>query len=394
MSNLYDASHQWANRPDDERFSSIQEMYDATRRYADSAVTSNATIGSLRLEADNGNLHLVGQSGKHAKVTHYSFGQVSRFAKAPADYLRKLPATLAAQNVNYGLKAADSTDKLSLLLHQNGDLVARAVTSDSYDRVWNYEVVNKVMTRLTPEGWVVPPARPVRAGQKGTRKATADDILPNQADFGLAVKVGDDIAPAGLYASDHDMFAFLVKMGDSIEDAGKLLNRGVFIQNSEVGDCSLKFKFFVMDQVCGNHICWGVSNVNEVKVRHVKRETVSRGNTLGNAMMQWRVMASRMPSAGQLEADIQKARSFEIAGSKEEVLDAVFGFAKKKGLNRLSMKVLGGAYDLAEKSPRYGAPTAVWGLVNGLTELSQSTSYADDRTDLDQQAGRVMEIAF
>lgn len=399
-SNLYEASHQWSTRPDDERFESLQAMYDATKSYAESARTGTALINDLRVEAnaDTNNLHLIGTTGAHAKLTHYSFGQLARFAGAPSEYLRKLPVTLAAQNINHGLKKAGtgySENKLSLLFHQNGSLVTRAITSDHYDRVWNYEVVGKIAERLGTDGWVVPPARPVRSGQKGIRKATAADILPNQGDFGLAVKVGDDIAPAGLYASDHDMFAFLVQMGsNTIQNGNQLLNRGVFIQNSEVGDCALKFKFFVMDQVCGNHIAWGVRDITEISVRHVKSGTQQHGKTLTSAFSRWNVMVNRQPKSGQLEADIKAARNFELGATKEKVLEAAFGFGKTKGLNMLTKSTLTAAYELAEKTPRYGNPNTVWALVNGLTEYSQNTSFTDARTELDSQAGRLMEIAF
>jgi len=399
MTNLYEASHQWANRPDDERFESLEAMKLSCLKYAQSARTGTAAVADLRVEADNNNLHLVGTTGQHAKLTHYSFGQLSRFAGAPAEYLRRLPTTLAAQNINHGLKKAGdghSENKLSLLFHQNQSLVARAITTDSYDRVWNYEVIKKIQDRLSPAGWVTPPCRPVRSGQAGTRKAVAADILPNQGDFGLAIKVGDDIAPGALCASDHDMFAFLCLMGSDqgVFDGQKLLNRGVFIQNSEVGDCSLRFKFFTMDQVCGNLIAWGTSNVTEISIRHVKGESQRRGKTLQSAMNRWSLLVNRLPSKGRMEADIKSAQGYELGTTKEDVLDAVFGFGKSKNLDRLNKKNLEAAYDIAAVTPRYGNPNTVWAVVNGLTELSQKTGYADDRVEMDLQAGRVMEMAF
>jgi hypothetical protein len=396
MSNLYAASHQWATRPDDERYESLQAMYDATKKYAHSSIQAKAPLSDLRVEAAGTDLRLIGKTGTAANLTHYSFGQLSRFAKAPAEYLRALPATLAAQNLNHGLKAEgkERDDSLRLLFHSNGSLVTRAIVTENYDRVWNYQLVGKIMERLTPAGWVVPPARPVRAGQKGTRKATAADILPNQKEFGLAVKEGDDIAPAGLYASDHDMFAFLVNQIDPIWDGAKFLNRGVFIQNSEVGDCSLRFKLFTYDNVCGNHIVWGVGKVAEIAVRHIKGGDEVAGRTMMNAMNKWNIMAKELPSASVISNNITAAKGFEIAAKKEDVLDAVFKFAKVKGLSRLTRDTIESGYEVAEKTPRYGAPTTVWGLVNGLTEHSQTSTHADVRNELDVQAGRLMEMAF
>ena len=391
---LYEAHSQWAQRPDDERFETLGAMQLATKEHADSARVSTVDVGQLRADVIDGDVRLIGKTETPAKLTHYSFGQLSRYAGAPAAYLRELPATLAAQNLNHGLKARVQTDKAQLLLHKNGSLVARAITSDSYDRVWNYEVIDALGKRLTPAGWQVPPARPARKDQKGTRVATEADILPNQGDFGLRVKVGDPIAPAGLYASDHDMFAFLVNTRDQINDGAKLLSRGVFIQNSEVGDCSLRLKTFTLDHVCGNHIVWGASNVTEVSVRHVKGELSHRGRTLGKAFAKWSLLSRQLPSAGELETQIKAAKAKEIGATKEEVLDALFSFARARGLQALSRSALEAGYDVAERTPRYGSPRSVWGVVNGLTEYSQTTPFADERTTLDVQAGRIMEMAF
>ena len=393
--NLYEANYQWANRPDDERFSSLKEMHAATKAYAMNAVTSTARVDDLRVESDEGNLALVGKTGNHARLTHYSFGQLARVASAPAEYLRRLPATLAAQNINYGLKkiGTSTDDKLSLLFHKNGSLVARAITTDSYDRVWNYEVIEAIQARLAGTGWVVPPARPAREGQAGTRLATEADILPNQGDFGLRIKVGDPIAPAGLYASDHDMFAFLVNQEHPIFDGQKLLNRGVFIQNSEVGDCSLRFKLFTYDNVCGNHIVWGVGQVTDISVRHVKGETQRKGKTLTSGLAKWNLISNQLPDVGAMEKTIARAREMVLGDSKDDALANVFGFARKNGLNMLTKGNLEAAYEIADKTPRYGNPRSVWGLVNGLTEFSQQ-GHTDTRTELDTQAGRLMEISF
>lgn len=393
--NLYEASAQWASRPNDERFESLQSMYDACKAYAVNSISSHARRDTLKLETQGTDLALIGSSGQAAKISHYAFGQLSRLAGAPAAFVRGLPSRLASDVINHGLsQGGRGADKLNLLFNGGSSLTARAITSDSYDRVWNYEIVQRIMRDVASQGWVVPPARPARPGQKGTRKATAADILPGQGDFGLAVKEGDEIAPAGLYASDHDMFAFLVNQAQPVSDGVKLLNRGVFIQNSEVGDCALKFKFFTYDNVCGNHIVWGAGAVNEVSIRHIKSDSVARGRTMANAMSKWNVMARSLPSQSQMENAIIAAKGKEIAGSKDDVLDAVFKFAKSHSLPALSKSVIEGAYAVAERTPRYGSPRSVWGMVNGLTEFSQTSTFTDERTEIDVQAGRVMEMAF
>ena len=57
--------------------------------------------------------------------------------------------------------------------------------------------------------------------EKGIRIATEADVLRG-AGFGLSIRVGDKIAPAGLYASDHDMFVFMVNNDKRIGFKGSI----------------------------------------------------------------------------------------------------------------------------------------------------------------------------
>jgi len=56
-------------------------------------------------------------------------------------------------------------------------------------------------------GWRVPPAHPLFADQPGVRLASEADVLWPDG-FELSVRVGDAIAPAGLYLGDRSLFAF------------------------------------------------------------------------------------------------------------------------------------------------------------------------------------------
>lgn len=53
--------------------------------------------------------------------------------------------------------------------------------------------------------------------------------------------------------------------------------------------------------------------------------------------------------------------------------------------------VLVRSLEVAEQTPRYGDPRSVWGIVNGLTEVSQKESYGSDRVAADRVAGKVLE---
>lgn len=352
---LFKAHNQWANRPDDERFGSLQDLYDACKAYADQAREREVNMGDLRVEAVEGDVQVIGKGGIGAKLTNWAFGQLATRIAAPASYLRSLPATLAAQNLNHGLAAMkrEAGDKVAkLLFHLNGGLLLRAITSDEYARIWNHEIADRL---LGLQGWE--PARP-------------------------DIRVIDDRLP--LYASDHDMFAFLRSTDKTVEEGnGQPVWKGVIVENSEVGASSLKLTRFLYREMCGNHIIWGASKVVDFNIRHIGQAR----ERWGNFAVQVREWSDS--TVNDEEVMIRRAKSTVIGATKEDVLDAVFG-KRNVGLSR---KAIASGYD-AVKPEEDGDPNTVWGLVQGLTRYSQETAHADKRTALDRQAGKLLEVEF
>jgi hypothetical protein len=356
---LFKAHAQWANRPEDERFTSLESLHAACKEYAGSAAEKDVAFADLRVENVDGDVRLVGKAGVSARLTHWAFGQLCSKVEAPASYLRELPATLACQNLNHGLaqrvKDAAGRTAASLLFHRNGSLLLRAITTDAYTRIWNHEVAERLLD-LQIQGWT--PAKP-------------------------DIRVVDNRLP--LYASDHDMFAFLSNKNVTVQEAGGdgAMYRGVIVENSEVGASALKLTRFLYREMCGNHIIWGASNVIDISVRHV-----------GSARQKWGYYAAKIRqyaegSVSEDEAKIKAARSCVIGGTKTEVLDALFG----KRQVSLSRRVLEAGYDAVV--PREdGDPATKWGIMQGLTRYSQTLPYADERTRIDKAAGRIMEVEF
>jgi hypothetical protein len=388
MTNLTTASNQWANRPADQRFWTLQDMLDATRAYRERARTASITYRQLRCEDTAGDLAIVGPQGNRATLTHYAFGQLAQDVKAPADYLRSLPATMARDCINLGLQNLPQERTAALLFDQQGaELSARCVTSDKYQRIWNSEIVERLLP-LQEYGWQVPPARP-NDNATDTRPATEADVLRLSQSNGLAIKVGDPIAAAGLYASDRDMFAFLVNESARIEDGSEGgLARGFFVSNSEVGNASLKVTRFLYRSVCGNHIVWGAENVSEISIRHIG----DAGARFGREFVAELRRYSDQSTADD-QARISKAKTCILGGTKEEILDKLFGMKRLA----LSRKALESAYTFAERESaenRTGSPHSAWGFAGGLTRLAQDSTYASERTKLDRAAGKVLEMAF
>src|SRR5438128_6919209 len=164
-------------------------------------------------------MKMVGKSGATAELTHFAFGQLAARAEAPASYLRTLPATLACQNLNHGLKSkADPNAEAKLLLHENGGYFIRAVTSGKYTRIWNSEVAERLLG-LESDGWRVPPARPLHTFTSDLLKPAAYRYATKaDAALSLTVREGDPIGPSGLYASNEDMFAFMIHPERVIRD--------------------------------------------------------------------------------------------------------------------------------------------------------------------------------
>src|SRR5438132_6056151 len=335
---LFKANAQWSSRPADERFTSVDQLYQVTKSYADTAGEKAAPWGDLRTEAIDGDVQLVGRVNVPAKLTNWAFGQLAARVEAPAEYLRKLPATLAVQNLNHGLKERGADGSAQLLFHQNGGLLCRAITSDRYSRIWNYEVAERLQG-LAAMGWE--PATPDIRG---------DGDLSNPKNFAL-------------YASDHDLFAFLRNPNLAIEEKGQgAVYRGVIAEHSEVGAAASKLTRFLYREMCGNHIIWGASKVVDLNLRHVGQ--------IKERLSEWSVAINRYlnSSVSDEEAMIGRARTGKIADTKDGVLDRILGLRSL----RLTKKSIEAGYD-ATLPEQDGDPKTVWGLVQGLTRHSQET---------------------
>jgi hypothetical protein len=335
-------------------------------------------------------LELISSTGNKATMGHFAFGQLCSLTHIPANYIRSLPAELAAKNVNHGLSQIESKD-MQLLLNANGHLHCRAVTTDLYTRLWNCDIVQRMLP-LEKMGWKNPPARATNFNGtslgKDTRIATAADTMECSL-----VRVGEQIAPSGLYASDKDMFLFLVNSKNPVEvpganGQGGRFYRGFILENSEVGDRAFKLTTFLFNTICGNHIIWDARDVESVRIIHKGDDVDGRA---------WRGIEMELTkyaegSNGEDSQIIKRAMTTLIGKTKEDVVSALF-----KSRLGLSQSEIESAYDAAEEHPEDRGnclPTSVWGMTQGFTRISQDTQFADARTRIDKLAGKVMQMVF
>lgn len=365
---LTQAFDQWSNRPADERFKSLEDLHAATSRSRGMAAQSRGVaLKSLRIGVDAKDVKaqpvLIGQNGNEANFSHWAFGQVCRQLGAPAHYLRNLPADLAATNLNHGIQSAIDPEPVNLLFNapqqvsQAGPLTLRASTSSKYTRIWNSDVTSRLLrlVEMNPD-W-----QPAPEAFDGSR---------------------------GLYASDEDMFAFLVDNQRPIfeQDKNGGLGRGFFVWNSEVGAASFGITTFLYEYVCGNHRVWGASGVTELRIRHI-------GNADDRAFMEIarEVKKYADSSASDDEAKIRRAMVLRLGENKDEVLDRIFSLPRID----IPRKTLEAGYAKAvEHEDWYGDPNTVWGITGGLTEVARDLPNASERTKLDRAAGKITQLAF
>ena len=386
---LMRASNQWATRPADERFGTVDELHAACLDMRRSAATSEVMAHDLRYEADGGEVVMLGSNGGRARFTNWAFGQQCASVGAPASYLRNLPPQLAADCLNQSTQQSENKTRC-LLLHRNGGFLLRGATSPVYDRLWNHEVTERMLGLVSEDGWAVPPTWPVAAGTDGARLANAAEIensrrLHAAGASMVALREGNHIVPSGLYASAHDLFAFLILPARPIERPGELpLHRGVFFENSETGAKKIKGTSFVFDTICGNHIVWGAKDVFEVGFRHVGDIRSKWGNVLAE------LRAYADDSTNEQEAQLLSAMEMEIGTSKEEVLD--FLFSKQFLTRKQSVQTV----ELAEQygEERGFNPRSVYGLVQGATYMARDIPFADERVKVERAAGKILEVAF
>lgn len=391
---IFKASNQWSTRPADERFESLQDLYSATKKYADEAVEKRAEFGDLRVESSAGDVKLVGRQGIPARLTNWAFGQLCQRIGAPASYLRDLPATLAAQNLNHGLaqrvKKTSAESMANLLFHKNGDWLLRSILTDDYSRIWNWEIAQRLQGLEADFNWT--PAKPTThwgdasVGTCIICQGSGKSVSTENPEIEEACKYckGTGRELPSLYASDHDMFAFLINRELTVEEQGSdgALFKGIIVENSEVGASALKLTRFLGREICGNHIIWGASQVVDLRIRHV-----------GIARSKWNGYVSAVrkyaeESVSDIEAKIASSKVKLIAATKEEVLDALFG---KRAAHGLSKTTLEAGYEAVRKD-QDGDPNTVWGFVQGLTRHSQTLGYADKRTEVDRAAGKILDL--
>jgi hypothetical protein len=355
------ASHQWANRPADERFVdlvSMKEHFDHVRESSREVVVPNRRI-QAEPTSDNKGLVVTGPNGHAYGLSHWSFGQLASLAAAPAGYLRTIPSPLAADCVNYGLQVKRDVEEVGVLLYKNGgDPLVRAATGPRYGRIWNADILNGLIERFG-DG------------------LTGDFRVPGE--FGKAVVVTKDNTT--LFAGDRDMFVFLADEQHRIEILNRRdgkpgsLARGFFVWNSEVGARTFGIATFLFDYVCCNRIVWGASEYKELTIRHSSGAPERFIEEISPALITYANSSTKSIEDG-------------IAQARKARLDNVDEFLAKRFSSR---QVLGikAAHDLEEGRPI----ETLWDATTAVTAYAKGIKWQDERVELEREGGKILDLA-
>jgi hypothetical protein len=141
------ASSEWFNRPNDERFLSLDDLWARVEAPSESSTTRIVEAAAIHVEAkrdDPEKLDLIlPRADSPVASTHWSFGQLASMVGAPAAYLRQLPAPLAGINLQYGL-SSHRPEQIKALEIEDGRVELRAATGPDYGRIFDHELVEAV----------------------------------------------------------------------------------------------------------------------------------------------------------------------------------------------------------------------------------------------------------
>ena len=365
-------SSEWFSRPDDERYLSLDDLANSVRARAERSRTRVVESASIQVEASRDNperLNLM-LPGADAPVapTHWSFGQLASQVGAPAAYLRQIPAALAGINLQYGL-TSHRAEQVKTLETDGGRLELRAVTGPDYGRIFDYELVEAVQ-RIAGNGvgdtrWKVPGVLDWSTGVYDPGAEITRDSTT-------------------LYASDRDVFLFLVDDRNPIE-AGKLPDgspdlffRGFYCWNSEVGAKTLGIASFYLRAVCQNRNLWGVEDFQEIKIRHSKYAASRFAHEAAPALRNF-ADSSPVPFLNGIKA----ARERVVARTDEDRAD----FLRKRGFTRAETGKIIDTVLAEEGRP----PESIFDFVQGITAAARDKPHQDARLEMEGKAKKLLD---
>jgi len=362
MAEITTAQREYFARPADERFDSLDALVKNAQADKEASAERAYNLKDLRAIVTESALHgeqlRIASPRGIGRFTHFSFGQACRALKIPASYMRSIPAELAARCLNHGIDNSTVGEGANLLV-RNGDTlmpVIRAWTSTTYGRAWDADIYGTIQKTFAHSEWKLP--------------------------------LNWDRKPDGAYRGDRDSLLLLVNGGSILEDktlsqAGQdgTLFKGLLVRNSEVGNSSVFIDRILYRWVCGNMCLYSAVVDRRFRRRHVGSFVVRDViRAISDTAVAWTAADN-----GRDQAIIDAITTHQLAHTKEGVIDEL----QKIGLSK---RMATTAYEVCEEHEP-ASPYSTWGIVQGLTRLSQESGWQDQRVALDLQASRLANRA-
>lgn len=274
-------------------------------------------------------------------LNHWSFSQLCRMSGVSIDTINRLSTKTASRALEETLPRDAKP-----LQFMTRDSVIRSVHGAAYTRLWNADLLETV---LDAASGFTPPQKAMNGG-------------------------------TGLYAGEQDMFCFLIDPTGWVEIHGENFAPGFFVWNSEVGRRSLGIQTFWFQRICQNHIVWDATDVVEFKRKHTRN--VHDGLDEIRRMIDT-LVARRNERRDSFAAAIAKAMTERLGDEADEV-------AKQLKKHGIPATIARHALQLAEAK---GAFT-IFSVVDALTRVNQTITYAGDRTDADTKVASLLQLAL
>jgi len=380
--NMMDASAQWRQRPPDERYKTLEDLFAATdaRRWrsqeANHFPLANYHVSVVEGGDLDGSLYIATlNDDKPALFTNWSFNQFNRRVRGPdIEWLRRMPGQVSADALNASLVNApadededEGSTKLTKLYYaqptddEPGGWV-RAITSPTYGRVYDSQVVKAVMDINLDGRWVVPGKVAGQGMNDNFEEVTKENTT--------------------LYASDRDVWVFLVDEMHPVEVDGELFFRGFITSNSEVGRARFMLRTFLFQAVCQNRCIWGVSEVKELSFRHT-----SQAPSRFIEEAEPRLLEFSEASTRGIEAGIHRAKAVTVADDKPGAVK----WLEDRGFSKRESFVLGELAEQAQDIGSSGDPTNLWNLTCAGTAYARVIDYTDDRVAFEVKVGGLLD---
>jgi len=341
MSNLTKAHNELFRRSPDERFSSLNELWQHCQNEKEQSRDRWHHPQTFEPQAHDASVRLgLGSDGAFA-LNHWSFSQLCGLCGISRETLNRLSPATSSQAFRETLPSG--TKPLQVL---TSDHTIRSIHGVAYSRLWNASLLAMISEFATD---FEPP-------QKGAGGAT------------------------GLYCGQQDMFCFLIDPAGWTEIGDQPFAPGFFVWNSEVGKRSVGVQTFWFQAVCQNHIVWDAVEVVEFTRKHTGNvsECLSEIRRIIETLI-----AKRDERKDGFAKAIQKAMQQRVATDSGEATKFLAQHGIARNLVKKAVAVIGES----------GKPFTIWTLVDALTHLTGEIRNAGDRTDADEKVAQLLALS-